>query len=119
VTPQLELRRVDLGSLFKVAFVVYAILGLIAGLFYAMIFAALGQFGGMFEDEIPGLGLMSGALGALAVPVLSVLYGILGSVVIVIGGALYNLAAKFMGGVRFDARYHGVTPVNPPVPPVV
>ena len=98
-----ELKRVDIGSLFKVAFVLYAALGLVAGLFYGMIFMVLGQIGGLLgEEDIPGLGFLTGFVGVLAVPVLALLYGILGSVVVAIGGALYNLAARWVGGVKLE-----------------
>ena len=98
-----ELRHVDIWSLFKVAFVLYATLGLVAGLFYGLIFMMLGQLGHLLgEDHIPGLGLLTGFAGALAVPVLAMLYGVVGSVVVAIGGSLYNLATRWVGGVKLE-----------------
>jgi Transmembrane domain of unknown function (DUF3566) len=92
-------RRVDLWSLFKMAFVLYATLGFICGLFYGTIIALLGSLGAMFED-LPGMGRFSGAIGIVVVPVFAMAYGVMGSVVVTIAGALYNLAARFVGGVR-------------------
>jgi hypothetical protein len=92
--------KVDLWSLFKIAFVLYATLGFVAGLFYGAIIAFIGSFGGIWGEDMPGLGRLTGALGIIAVPVLAMVYGVLGSIVVTIGGALYNLAARFVGGVR-------------------
>ena len=108
-----RIKRVDVWSLFKVAFVLYAVLGLIAGLFYGFVFAVLGQIGGLLDEEgIPGLGVLSGVLGVLAAPVLAVLYGVFGSVVVAIGGVLYNLAARWVGGLSLDLDMGE----NPPPP---
>ena len=112
-----ELKRIDLGSLFKVAFVLYAALGLFAGLFYGLIFMLIGQFGGLLgEDQIPGLRYLTGFVGVLAVPVIATLYGILGSVVVVAGGALYNLATRWAGGVKLELDVEGSAPGAPAVP---
>lgn len=93
-------RRVDLTSLFKLAFVLYATLGFVAGLFYGAIIALIGSLGAVWDDELPGMGVLSGAIGIIAVPILAMVYGLLGSIVVTIGGALYNLAARFVGGLK-------------------
>jgi len=116
-----ELKRVDLGSLFKVAFVLYAALGLFAGLFYGLIFMVIGQLGGILgEDVLPGLRFLTGFVGVLAVPVIAMLYGILGSMVVAIGGALYNLATRWVGGVKLEIEVDGSVPGTPvaPSPPM-
>ncbi len=94
------LKRVDLWSLFKMAFVLYAILGFIAGLFYGMIIAFIGSLGAMWGEDLPGFGHMSGAIGVIAIPILAMVYGVLGSIVVTIGGALYNVIARFAGGLK-------------------
>jgi hypothetical protein len=99
----LELKRVEIGSLFKVAFVLYAVLGLVAGLCFALVFMMLGQLGSFLGDQhIPGLGVISGMAGVVAVPVLSMVYGMMGSIVVTIVGLLYNLAASRVGGVKVE-----------------
>jgi hypothetical protein len=111
------LKRVDIWSLFKVAFVLYATLGLVAGLFYGLIFMVIGQLGEILGDEgVPGLGFLTGIIGVLAVPVLALLYGILGSIVVAIGGVLYNLATRWVGGLRLELDDVAV-PGGPPAPP--
>ncbi len=94
------LKRVDLWSLFKMAFVLYATIGFVAGLFYAMMIAFIGSLGAMWGEDIPGLSKFTGAIGIIAVPVLAMVYGVLGSIVVTIGGALYNVAARFVGGLK-------------------
>jgi len=100
---KVEISRFDLVSLFKVAFLLYATLGLVAGLFYGLVIMAVGQLGSFLGDEdLPGLGYLTGSVGVLAIPALALMYGVLGSIVVMIGGALYNLAARLVGGVKMD-----------------
>jgi hypothetical protein len=94
------IKRFDLWSLFKMAFVLYATLGFIAGLFYGMIIAVVGSLGPYWGEDLPGLGALSGAIGVIAVPVLAMVYGVMGSFVVTIGGALYNVAARWAGGLK-------------------
>jgi hypothetical protein len=94
------IKRFDLWSLFKMAFVLYATLGFIAGLFYGMIIAVVGSLGTYWGEDLPGLGALSGAIGVIAVPVLAMVYGVMGSFVVTIGGALYNVAARWAGGLK-------------------
>ncbi|MCI0450814.1 MAG: DUF3566 domain-containing protein [Candidatus Latescibacteria bacterium] len=105
------IKRVDLWSLFKVAFVLYATLGFICGLFYAMIIGFIGSLGALWSEDLPGLGALSGAIGIVAVPILAMVYGVLGSIVVTIGGGLYNLAARFVGGLIVTVD---VTDIAPP-----
>jgi hypothetical protein len=110
-----ELKRVDIGSLFKVAFVLYAVLGLVAGLMVAMVFMMMGSLGSLLSDEgIPGFGMFTGAMGIVAVPVLAMFYGIMGSIVVTIVGLLYNLAAGRVGGVKVEFETgESATPSQP------
>ena len=49
---KLEIRRIDLWSIFKLAFMVYAVIGLIVGVFYGF-FLLLANALTSFSDEIP------------------------------------------------------------------
>ena len=99
----IEIKRIDLWSLFKVAFLVYAALGLIGGLFYAFfLFLATGLGGAFLEEELPHFGLLGGVLGIILVPVIAVFYGAIGSVFATIVGGIFNLAVKISGGPKFD-----------------
>lgn len=94
------LKRVDLWSLFKIAFALYAAVGLVAGLFYGALIGLVGSMGALWGEDLPGLGALSGAAGIVVVPIVAMAYGVFGSIVVVIGGALYNLAARFVGGLK-------------------
>jgi hypothetical protein len=99
----LELKRIDLWTLFKVAFFVYAVLGLIGGFFYLFfVLLATGIGGALIEEELPNFGLLGGALGIIMMPVLAFIYGAIGSVIATICGAIINLIMKATGGVKFD-----------------
>jgi hypothetical protein len=112
----LELKQVEIGSLFKVAFVLYLVLGLVAGLFFGMALAMMGSFASFLGDEhIPGLGMMTGAVGFVVIPVMAVCYGVVGSLVVSIVGLLYNFAASKMGGVKIEFETGEVTPAAPAV----
>ena len=100
----LRITRIDLWSLFKVAFLLYAVLGVAIGLFYWFVLMVAGSIGTAFaEEEIPGLGVLGGVLGIFLVPVMAFFYGAFSSVMITIGGALFNVVARFTDGIGFDA----------------
>ena len=108
----LELKHVDIGSLAKVAFVLYLVLGLVAGLGVGMALWMMGSLSSLIGDEhIPGLGMITGAAGFVAIPVMAMCYGIVGSIVVSIVGLLYNFAASKMGGVKLEFETGEVTPV--------
>jgi hypothetical protein len=110
----LELKHVEIGSLFKVAFILYLVLGLVAGLFFGMALAMMGSFASFLGDEhIPGFGMITGAAGFIAVPVMAMCYGVVGSLVVSIVGLLYNFAAGKMGGVKLEFETGEVTPAAP------
>lgn len=99
----LELKHVEIGSLFKVAFLLYVVLGLVAGLFFGMALWMMGSLSSFLgEEHIPGLGMISGVAGFVAIPVMAMCYGIVGSIVVSIVGLLYNFAASKMGGVKLE-----------------
>ncbi len=116
--------KIDLWSLFKIAFVLYATLGFVAGLFYGAIIAFIGSFSSMWGEDMHGLGRITGALGIVAVPVLALVYGVIGSIFVTIGGALYNVAARFVGGLRItvettDASGAASTGAAQAIPPAI
>jgi hypothetical protein len=118
----IEVRRIDLWSLFKVSFFVYALLGLIGGFFYLFFMMLASTIGSaIIEEEFPNIGLLGGAVGIVLMPVIAFLYGAIGSVTTTICGAIINVIMKASGGVKFDVD---VLPVEglmqPPVavPPV-
>jgi len=118
----IEVKRIDLWTLFRLAFLLYASLGLIAGFVVAGMMTLVGSIGGaLAEEDVPGLGLLTGVVGLFFVPVLALVYGAIGSVIITIIGALFNLMSRLGGGLRFDVALAqpllGSTPTPTPTPP--
>jgi hypothetical protein len=112
-----EIKHVDITSVVKVCFVIYAILGMVIGLVYvliALIFTSLLDFGSAFE----GSGLLRIAatgIGILLVPLFALFYGLIGALAGLIGAAVYNLVAKALGGVKLtlEADLRGGTDASP------
>ena len=99
----IEVKRIDLWTLFKVSFFVYAVLGLIGGFFYLFFMMLATGIGGAFiDEEFPNLGILGGVLGIVLMPVLAFVYGAIGSVVATIFGLIINLIMKATGGMKFD-----------------
>ena len=129
----IEVKRIDLWTLFKVSFFVYAVLGLIGGFFYLFFMMVATGIGGAFlDEEIPNFGMLGGVLGIVLMPVLAFVYGAIGSVVATIFGVIINLIMKATGGMKFDVTVTeiggivqapavpapGTSPPPPPTPPV-
>lgn len=81
----------------KVGGTLYALLGLVMGVGFTLIsmvgFGAMGDAASMF-GPIFGIG---------AIILLPIVYGIMGFIFMGIAAALYNVAAKFAGGIEFQA----------------
>jgi hypothetical protein len=90
------LKRIAPASAFKVGFVSYAVLGLIAGVFCSLIALAGVSFAP--HAHIP----FAPAIGIFAVIVCPIVYGVIGGIADVIGALLYNLAASWVGGVEVE-----------------
>jgi hypothetical protein len=109
----IEIKRIDLWSLFKVAFLLYAVFGLICGFLYGILMLVAGGLQSAFlGDEWPRFGLLGGILGVVVIPFMAVLYGVIGSVFATIGGAVFNLIAGFAGGIRFNTEVDALEPAR-------
>jgi hypothetical protein len=125
----IEVKRIDLWTLFKLSFFAYAVVGLIGGFFYLFIMMVASGIGSAFlEEEIPNFGLLGGAVGLIMMPVLGFLYGAIGAVTTTITAAIINLIMKAAGGLKFDVDVLPVAglmqpatatppPLQPPPPP--
>lgn len=99
------IRRIGVLSLGKLMAVMYAAIGLVFGLLYA-VFAVLG--GGALmamgdSDAGIGGGMMIG-MGLAAVIVAPLLYGIGGFIGGVISAFFFNLASKYVGGLELEVQ---------------
>jgi hypothetical protein len=111
-----EIKKIDVWSVVKIAFIIYGIFGLIFGLFYAAILTMLGgflsQFGefGEFGDMT---GLFTGAVGILMAFFMALFYAVIGAVFTAIFVWLYNILAKLTGGIRFNLETEKIATVTP------
>jgi hypothetical protein len=97
-----EIKHVDIISVMKVCFVIYAIIGIVAGLvflFVTLVTSGLAGYG--HEFGYGGLSRVAATgFGVLMVPLLSLIYGCIGAVAGLIVSAVYNLIARVIGGVK-------------------
>jgi hypothetical protein len=93
-------------SVAKVAFVLYAAMGLFAGGIFALAAVFGASLGAASGDESAWLGAIFGIGAIVAMPLL---YGGMGALIGLVTAWLYNVVAGFVGGVeiRTDAQVHG------------
>jgi ABC-type multidrug transport system fused ATPase/permease subunit len=102
---QVEIKHVDILSITKICFVLYAILGLIIGVIYVFIALVLGSFLD-YASAQGDLGLFRVAatgFGFLLVPLLALFYGCVGAIGGLFFGLFYNVISKAIGGIRVVA----------------
>jgi hypothetical protein len=101
-----EIRHIDVGSVVKVCFVIYAVLGLIVGVVYAFVAVLFGSLLNL-DGALGGSNVLrfaASGLGILLIPVFVLFYGCLGAVAGAIVAAVYNLIARAFGGVRITLK---------------
>jgi hypothetical protein len=98
--------RVSPGSAFKVGLVLYALLGLIAGVLLALFSLMAGSIASHLGPSAPpGLSSAVGVAGGVgAIIIAPILYGIFGGIIFGIAAWIYNLVAKWVGGLEVDIR---------------
>jgi threonine/homoserine efflux transporter RhtA len=95
-------RRVGVLSVGKVMGALYALIGLIAGAFFALfsvLGAAVGVANSQSSDAIVGL-----LFGVGSVIFLPIFYGVLGFIVGLITALLYNGVARIIGGIEIEVE---------------
>ena len=93
------LKKIGVFSAGKITGILYAGLGLIAGVFISL-FSVLGAFAGAMSDQEGALvGLFFGVGAVIFIPVF---YGIMGFIAGILTAFLYNLAAGVIGGLELD-----------------
>jgi len=95
-------KRVGPGSAFKVGLVLYAILGLVLGIFMAFISMVAGGLGSMSQSAAPGAKLFGLGMGLGAIIFFPICYGLIGGIFAAIGAAIYNVVAGWVGGLEVD-----------------
>jgi hypothetical protein len=112
---QVEIKQLDIVSVVKVCFVIYAVIGIIVGLVFFIVTAFTGAIMGQHPEFGPG-GLsriaVSG-LGILLVPLFAVMYGCIGAVAGLIVSLVYNIISKVFGGIRLTLVKDTITGAEP------
>jgi hypothetical protein len=93
----MTIKRVGPLSCAKIAAALYAIMGLIAG-----IFISLAAMAGAFAANEEAAGAMGLIFGVGSIVVLPIFYGCIGFVGTLIMAAVYNALASAVGGVEVD-----------------
>jgi hypothetical protein len=102
---QVEIEHLDVASVVKISFLIYAVMGIVVGVVYVLVVLVVG---GIVGDEVLGgggaFGLAATGLGLLLVPVLALVYGLIGAIGGVIFSVVYNVLAKAIGGIRITLK---------------
>jgi len=99
-----RIRSLNVVQLGLMAGVIYAVLGIIAGLFEGLIFAGAGSMFNAMYPMMPHFGTSSIVLFPLFFAVAAFIGGFLYGL---IGGAIYNLVAGWIGGVEVQLETRG------------
>ncbi|MGB7063425.1 MAG: DUF3566 domain-containing protein [Candidatus Zixiibacteriota bacterium] len=112
-----EIKKIDIWSVVKIAFILSGIFGLLAGLLYAVMLTMIGgilsQLGGEFE-AMKGL---TGAVGIFMAFFLALFYAVIGAVGAAISTWIYNLLARGLGGFKFYLEQEKAKVVIQPAQP--
>ena len=90
-------KRVGVWSLAKMASLIYAIMGFIAGVIIAFV-SLLGALGAA-AHEVPFLGAV---FGVGAIFILPIFYGLVGIIIGGLVGLVYNALASVVGGIELE-----------------
>jgi hypothetical protein len=111
-----EIRRIDIWSVVKIAFILCGIFGLFAGLLYAIMLTMVGGFLSQMGGEFGNLQSVTGVVGIFVAFFLALFYAVIGAVGTAIFAWIYNLLAKGLGGVKFHLEQEKVQTVTEPIP---
>jgi hypothetical protein len=109
---RVEIKHLDIVSVMKVCFVVYGIIGLVAGLIVLLVTLASSSLIGYGEGWGPGRlsGLVRAGFGVIMVPLIAVMYGCIGAVGGLIVAAVYNVICRIIGGIKVTLAGEGLGP---------
>jgi hypothetical protein len=93
-------KRIEPLSVMRVAGILYAGLGLVAGAMFSLVIA-MGSLPSKGEQGAPPFPFRM-LFGPLAIVVLPVFYGVLGALMTGVMSALYNVVAKWVGGIEVE-----------------
>jgi hypothetical protein len=107
---QVEIKRLDVWSLVKISFLIYAVLGIIVGVIYIFFALLLGGLVGYNEALDGGLfRIAATGVGVLLVPLLALFYGLIGAIGAAILAVVYNVLSRTIGGVKLTLQADSAT----------
>lgn len=111
-----EIKKIDVWSCMKIAFVLFGVIGLLFGIFYAIMLTMIGGILSQMGSEFQSLGgLFTGAIGIFMVFFLAIFYAVMGAVITAILTWIYNLLASGLGGIKFNLVEEGSkSQISPP-----
>jgi len=92
-----KIKKIGILSMAKFHALLFAILGLLLGLFIATLGPLFSAASAVTGQSFPFAGL-----GFLAIIILPIMYGIMGFVGGAIGAVIYNLIARWIGGIEVE-----------------
>jgi MFS family permease len=94
-------KKIPLWPVLRVSFILFIIIGIVIGVFYAIMLSVWGAFMSSFAEAGFGeqFGLLRG-LGFVLIPIIAVLYAVFGTIIVAIWTLVYNLLAAVVGGVE-------------------
>lgn len=116
------LRRISVGSVFRVSFFLYWLVGLIFTAFYGVAFLAFSSVlpSLFFESEVPRLGGLFGGLGAVAIFFVgffaALCYAVFSAIATAIACWAYNALAGVIGGIEVTLEAPPGAHAEHPVP---
>jgi len=103
------LKKLPVWPVIKVTFVVFLVIGIIIGIFYAFLISGWSFLANSFMASEMGseMNLLRG-LGFIMIPFFAVIYAIFGAIWSLIMVLLYNLIASAVGGIELHLEDRGV-----------
>lgn len=97
------LKRVGILSCGKIMGIIYAVFGVIAGIFFSL-FSLIGAAAGIQSDQPAAIfGIIFGVGAIVFFPVL---YGLIGFIGGLLSAAVYNVIAGVVGGIELELDSH-------------
>ena len=107
-----KIKKIGVLSLGKILGILYAIIGLIMGIFFTL-FALVG-----LVSSSGGLGTLRILFGVGAIILLPIFYGVLGFVSGILMAFIYNLVASWIGGLEVETESSVGMPSTKNKPPL-
>ena len=95
-------KHIGPGSAFKIGLVLYAFIGLLAGIIMAGVSMMMGSLGSMAGAGAANAKAFGFGFGLGSIIIFPIMYGIIGGIGGAISAAIYNVVAGWVGGLEVD-----------------